>query len=109
MKLALEDQIIAERQELLAIHETAGTSGLVSAMDATDGPLGPRLRVFGLFDAEGRRLAGNVVERPGALGWQTAELRLVASSSGSVRIYLNVSPVDGMTLAVGRDIELVAL
>ncbi|PKP67419.1 MAG: hypothetical protein CVT86_01780, partial [Alphaproteobacteria bacterium HGW-Alphaproteobacteria-8] len=64
MTLALEDQIIADRQELLAIHENAGTPGLIAAMDAAGGPLGPRLRIFGLFDASGRRLAGNVFEPP---------------------------------------------
>ncbi|PKO54216.1 MAG: hypothetical protein CVU28_08750, partial [Betaproteobacteria bacterium HGW-Betaproteobacteria-21] len=109
MTLALEDQIIADRQELLAIHENAGTLGLIAAMDATDGPIGSRLRVFGLFDAEGRRLAGNMVERPVALGWQTTELQLVPSSNGAARVYLSASPVDGMTLVVGRDIGLIAL
>ena len=109
MTLALEDQIIADRQELLAIHENAGTPGLIAAMDAAGGPLGPRLRIFGLFDAGGRRLAGNVFEPPPAPGWQTTDVRLAPSSDSAARVYLNASQVDGMTLVVGHDIELIAL
>ncbi len=109
MTLALEDQIIADRQELLAIHENAGTPGLIAAMDAAGGPLGLRLRVFGLFDERGLRLAGNLVEPPATLGWQTTETRLAPSSDGAARVYLNASQVDGMALVVGRDIDLIAL
>lgn len=109
MTLGLEDQIFLDRQELLGINAATGTQGLIAAMDAADGPLGTRHRVFGLFDADGRRLAGNVAAAPAATGWQTTEVDLVPSSDGEALAYLSATQVDGMTLIVGRDIGLITL
>jgi signal transduction histidine kinase len=107
----LEDQIVEDQIVLAQIYQEGGVEALAEVIDTLRHPLGMKYRVIGLFDARGRKLAGNIDLAPDLVGWSstalTVDTAIVAAGRAAVNYHVNRSTIGSFMLVVGRDQSLV--
>ncbi|WP_165837185.1 sensor histidine kinase [Phenylobacterium hankyongense] len=94
---------MAERQILTEAFELEGVPGLVTRMERRSRLAAPEAH-YGLFDAAGRRIGGDLLAAPHRLpsgGWGQVESRTLA---GPIALHATTERLpDGSLLVIGRD------
>jgi len=109
MERDVDNQLLEEEQLFLQIYDRYGQQALVDAIGQMETPAVAGRRVAGLFDADGRRLAGNLDTLPLSEGWMTLEFnQLLPRPNGLYRLHASsTTPLDGAaTLVVGYNIRV---
>ena len=97
------DEALAERQILTEVYDLQGIPGLLVRMERR-ARLAAREEHYGLYDASGRRLGGDLLAEPRHL--PTGEWGQVRARTKAGRVVLDASAErlpDGALLVVGRD------
>ncbi|MCU0906338.1 MAG: HAMP domain-containing histidine kinase [Rhodobacteraceae bacterium] len=108
----LRAQIIEDRTTLEEIFRFGGRSGLATAMDDLRHPLPTKIRLLGLFDADGQRLAGNIAAVDGREGWFESAMPVTgtdvqAMRAQATRFLVNSVRLGDLTLVVGLNMTAV--
>lgn len=104
----LEDQIVEDQIVLAQIYQHGGVTELIDAINTLRHPLPTKLRALGLFDAEGKVLAGNIDLAPDVVGWSQVQLSIIQESPVAAvtgTYHVNRTTLDRFTLVVGRNLE----
>lgn len=103
----LEKQITEDRVVLTQAYREGGEAGLAAMIDDLSQPWRARPFAFGLFDANGRRLAGTFDLDRDLVAWSRKTLVLTSDGGEAASFYVNETKIDAFTLVVGRDLTLV--
>lgn len=109
MERDVDDQLVEEAQLFQQIYDRYGQQALIDAISQMETPAVAGRRLAGLFDAQGKRLAGNLDMIPAVEGWTTLDFQqLLPRPNGSYRIYVSraLSQEGTATLVVGYNIRI---
>lgn len=102
------DASIADEVELfLEIYARGGQDELVQTISQFETPAAAGIRAAGLFDRQGKHLAGNIAEAPDFELWTTRTFdNLLPKPVGTYRLYANdIAPGGGLMLVVSHNID----
>jgi signal transduction histidine kinase len=109
----LRDQIHEDETALTDIYSLDGKDGLVEAIDGLRHPLPTKIRLLGLFDAEGNPLAGNLSIHDEREGWfettvpSQATPTVATGRQPSSRFLVKGTRLGDLTLLVGLNMTAV--
>jgi len=102
----LEEQIREETILLQEIFDRGGQSALVGVLSQLEQPVIAEQRIAGLFDSQGKRLAGNAPIAPDFVGWRTTTLT-ATTPGASGQYHLFTAKLETSTLVVGRSTQFI--
>ncbi len=102
----LAEQVVEEIVLFEQIEQEGGTEALISAIASLEPPAADYYRLLGLFDPEGKNLAGNQQIAPDFVGWKSVTLNaLLPARSGEY--YSHVMPLKNSRLVIGRSTKFI--
>jgi len=102
----LEAQIRGETILLQQVFDEGGKAALIDVITQLEEPVIAEQRIAGLFDSEGKRLAGNAPMAPDFVGWRTRTLTVTAPGA-SDQYHLFTARLETSTLVVGRSTQFI--
>jgi signal transduction histidine kinase len=104
MLLTLQEQIAEDQILLMQIYKDKGQDGLVAAIDALEQPINLNFYKAGLFDREGRKVAGTLDLGPDFVGWSRVAIKTPDGPDEGLPFYVTAGALDTYTLVVGRSL-----
>jgi signal transduction histidine kinase len=104
MLLTLQEQIAEDQILLTQIYDDSGQSGLVAAISALEKPINLNFYKAGLFNQEGKKVAGTLDLGPDFVGWARVAIKTPDGPEEGLPFYVTAGTIDQLTLVVGRSL-----
>lgn len=107
---AVMTQLLDDETFLRQIHRDGGQAKLIVAIEQMNHPRIEKLRPVGLFDGSGHKLAGNITEPPGFIGWREESLTIPPPAGSdfaakTVDYEMHSGSINRLSLVLGASLD----